>query len=139
MKQILKDGVVIVNGSDISDHVREVSVESERDEVDVTGLQANNKETLAGLGDGTITLDVFQDFEAGEIDSIMEPLSHSDVPFTVQVRPHLGAIAANNPEYRMDTLLFTYNPIAGAVGEALTTPLTFRNATQAGLVRDITP
>jgi hypothetical protein len=35
----------------------------------------------------------------------------------------------------MTARLFSYSPIAGAVGDASTTSLTFRNAGTAGLVR----
>jgi hypothetical protein len=59
-------------------------------------------------------------------------------PFEVTVKPTSAATSSTNPEYSMNALLFTYNPISGAVGEASTTELVFRNAAQAGLVRAFT-
>jgi hypothetical protein len=138
-KFVLKTPVVTVNGVDLSDHVSSATIETERDEVDVTAFGAANKEILAGLGDATITLSFFQDFAAGEVDATLWPLSTSDSPFTVAVKPTNGAISATNPEYQMSSLLFTYSPIAGAVGEASATDVVFRNASQTGLVRDVTP
>lgn len=134
-KQVLKNPVITVNGQDISNYCHEVTVETTRDEVDVTGFQANNKETLPGLGDATITLAVFQDWGAAAIDALLWPLSTGNTPFTVLVRPTTAARSATNPEYSMQCLLFTYNPIAGAVGEAAETPVTLRNAAQTGLQR----
>lgn len=137
-KTVLRDARVEVNGVVISDHVSSVTIETSRDEVDVTAFGATNKEILAGLGDATITCEVFADYAAGALDSVMFPLSTGTTPFTVKVRPTSAAISTSNPEYTMSALLFTYNPIDGAVGEAATTSLTFRNASQAGLTRATT-
>ncbi len=136
-KMSFKNGRVEVNGVNISDHVRSVSVETERDEVDVTAMGAANREYVAGLGDATITIEVYQDFQAASIDSTLWPLSTSDTPFTVKVRPTTAAISATNPEYSMSALMYGYNPIAGVVGDAMTTEVTFRNASQAGLTRAV--
>lgn len=137
-KFVLKDAVITVDGDDISDHVSSVTIETSRDEVDVTAFGAANREILAGLGDATITLEVFQDFASNEIDQNLFVHSIEDEPFEVTVRPTDAVVSATNPEYSMQALLFSYSPISGAVGEASTTTLTFRNASQAGLVRAFT-
>jgi hypothetical protein len=137
-KFVLKTAVITVDGDDISDHVSSVTIETERDEVDVTAMGAANKEILAGLGDATITLEVFQDFASNEIDQNMFQHSIEDSPFEVTVKPTNAAVGATNPEYSMQALLFGYSPIAGAVGEASTTQLVFRNASQTGLVKAYT-
>lgn len=134
-----RDARVEINGVDLSDHISEVTIETSRAENDITAFGAVNRVTVAGLGDATITMTAFQDFAAAEVDATLWPLSSSDTPFNVFVRPTTGAISATNPEYQMSSLLFEYSPIAGSVGEPLTTPLTFRNASQSGLVRDVTP
>lgn len=138
-KFVLKTPVVTINGVDLSDHVSSATIETSRDEVDVTAFGAANKEILAGLGDVTITLEMFQDFAAAEVDATLWPLSTTDTPFTVAIKPTNGAISATNPEYQLSALMFTYAPINGAVGEASATTVTFRNASQTGLVRDVTP
>lgn len=136
-KVVLKDARIEVNGVNMSQWVSEVSIETSRDEVDVTAFGAVNKEILAGLGDATITMTVFQDFAAAAVDATLWPLASANTPFTVKVRPTSGAISATNPEYSMSALLFDYAPLAGAVGEASSTEVTFRNATQAGLTRAV--
>ncbi len=138
-KFVLKNPVITVNAVDLSDHFSEVTIETEREEVDVTAFGATHKEMLAGLGDATITGSVFQDFAAGEVDATLWPLSTTDTPFTVAVKPTNAAISATNPEYQMSALLYAYSPIAGSVGEASATEVTFRNASSTGLVRDVTP
>lgn len=134
-KIALRDARVEVNGVNISDHVSEVTIETTRDEVDVTAFGAVNKEILAGLGDATITCQVFQDFAAAAIDATLWPLQSTTTPFTVKVRPTSGAVSATNPSYEMSALMFSYSPIAGKVGDASATEVQFRNATQSGLTR----
>lgn len=134
-KFVWKNCQIVVNGQDISNYCSDVSVETQRDEVEVTGFQAANKEILAGLGDATITANVFQDFGAAAVDALLQPLSISNTPVTVAVRPTNAAKSPTNPEYSMSALLFGYNPISGGVGTAAVTPVTFRNASQAGLSR----
>jgi len=134
-KFVLKNADVIVNGQNISNWVREVAVETERDVVEVTGMQAANKEKAAGLGDGRMTMEVLQDFALGAIDALLWPLSTTDTPFVVAVKAQNAAKAPTNPSYEMSALLFNYSPIQGAVGDAATTPVTFENAAPAGISR----
>lgn len=134
-KFLLKDARLEVNGTVLSDHGNEVSVETSRGQVDVSGFGAVMTESLADIGDASITVTFFQDFAAGSIDAVLWPLSSSDTPFTVKVRPTSGAISATNPEYTMQSLLYGYTPISGARGAAATTPVTFRNQSPAGITR----
>ena len=133
------DANVVINGVTLSDHIAEVTIESVFDENDITTFGSNYKIFSPGLGDATITMRAFQDFAAGEIDATLFPLHGSTTPFVVAVRPTTGAISATNPEYQLTALNFVYSPIAGAVGAPLETPLVFRNGSNAGLVRDVTP
>lgn len=135
MKILLDDAHIEVDGHDISNFVSDVQIVTTRDVKEVTGMGSKFKEKLVGLGDGTMTFTAFEDFAAASIDAIFWPLSQSNTPFTVKVRPTSDPVSATNPSYEMDCLLSTYNPIAGQVGEPATTPLTLENATQAGLTR----
>jgi hypothetical protein len=134
-KFVIKDPVVTIGGVDLSDHISSCTIETTRDEVDVTSFGAVNKEMLAGLGDATMTFTVFQDFAAGEVDATLWPLSTSNTPSVITVKHTNAATSATNPLFSMSGLLMTYSPIAGAIGEASSTDVTFRNATQAGLTR----
>lgn len=135
MKELLLDAYIKIDGTVISNNGNEVSVEASRDVKEVTGFGSLFKEKLVGLGDGTITMTVFNDYDAAALDSILWALSQSNTPFTVEVRPTSAARGTGNPAYVMDCLLSTYNPISGQVGEPATTPLSFENATQSGLQR----
>ena len=131
----LLTAVVTINAVDLSDHVKSVSIETEREELDATAMGAVNKVVMAGLGDATITMTVLADYAAGEIDATLWPLSSTTTPFTVTVKPSSAATSATNPLYSMSALLFNYSPISGSVGEMNETQISFRNASQAGLTR----
>lgn len=134
-KVVLKDVYVGVNSVDVSNQCREVTIDTDRDEVEVTGFGAENKEYMPGLGDGTITLDMLVDYGAAAIDGTFWPLSKSDTPFPVEIRPTSAVVSPTNPGYEMSGLMYGFSPIAGAVGEAATSEVPIRNASQAGITR----
>lgn len=139
-KFVNKDVYVAINGTAISTNVSAATVNSAFDEVDVTSFGVNTdgakyKQFLQGLGDSTITLEVFQNFDAGSVDSIFWPLAQSGGTFGVEVRPTSASASATNPKYTMTGAVFEFNPLAGAVGEASKTNVVIRNAGTAGIAR----
>lgn len=134
-KLVLTNAQVFVNSVDISNHVSQVDIESQRDEVDVTSMGDTSKEIVLGLGDITFTVTVFNDYAAGSLDSQMFPLHTTNTAFPVEVRPVNGSRSTSNPGYTITALLPSYKPISGSVGDAVTTDLVFRNASQTGLQR----
>jgi hypothetical protein len=136
-KIVLKDCFISVDAVDLSDHCSSVTIETTFDEVDVTGFGSTYREFLQGLGDATITLEMFQDFDALSVDATLWPLSQSGESFDVIVRPTSAVVGATNPQYTMTGSLFGYSPIAGAIGDAATTSVPIRNSSSTGLVRAI--
>jgi hypothetical protein len=134
-KLVLTNAQVFVNSVDISNHVQSVNIEVQRSEVDVTSMGDTNNEIVLGLGDVTVTVTVFNDFTAANIESQMFPLNQTNTPFPIEVRPVNGARSTSNPAYTMTALLPNYSPINGGVGDAVSTDLVFRNAAQVGLQR----
>jgi hypothetical protein len=134
-KIVLTNAFVQVNSVTISDHVSEVTIESSRAEVDVTSMGDTSVEILLGLNDVTITVVVWNDYAAASIDSQMFTLHTTNTPFPVEIRPTNAARSTSNPGYTISALLPTYSPIAGGVGAASSTTLTFRNAAQVGMQR----
>lgn len=135
-KTILKDVVIDVNGVQLQDHASEVSIETEFDEQDTTSFGSTYKENQRGLGDATVTVSFFQDFDAASVDATLWPLSQSDTPFPLIIRPSSGVASATNPAYSLPAaLLYSYSPLAGSVGEPSTTEVSFRNAGPDGLTK----
>ena len=136
-KTLLKDVSISVNAVEYGNNFSEIAINTERDEVEVTGFQATHKEYLPGMADATIEGTAFVDFGASSLDAAFWPLSQQDTPFPIVIKPHAVAVSAANPSYTAQVLMYEYSPIAGAVGEAATTPVTFRNADPDGIVRAI--
>lgn len=131
-----KDAFISVNGTVLSDHANKISVESSADEVDLTGFtSAGFKEFDQGLKDGSITATFFADYAAGSVDSVLEPMFRLNTAGTIVVKPTSATVSSTNPTYTMVGKLFTYNPLAGAVGDALTIDCTFRHSGTLGVVK----
>jgi hypothetical protein len=134
-KFVLRDAVVTIAGSNLSDHFSSVEIDQPAEEVEFTSFGAGYREFGQGLKDATINVEAFTDFAAGSVDAVLYPLYDSGGTFAVTVKATSSATSSTNPIYTMVSRLFSYNPIAGAVGDASTTTLTFRNAGTAGITR----
>lgn len=129
----LTDALVIVNGVTLSDHGNSVTVNDEREQVDVTAFGATSKAYQKGLGDASIVITFFQDFAASKVHATLQPLISSSTPVNVEVRATSAARSSTNPAALLSALLFNYNMLDGSVGEASTTEATFVNASQTGM------
>lgn len=133
---VLTDAYVSVNNVDLSDHVTSVTIETTDDDVEITAMGATAKAYAKGLGDANINVTFLQDFAAGKVDNTLWPLKSSAATFPVAVRSSKTAVRSpTNPEYQLTAALFGYNPLDGSIGDASSTDVVFRNASQAGLQR----
>jgi hypothetical protein len=129
----LTDAFIQINGVTLSDHSNKVTVEDNRDEVDITAFGATSKAVTKGLGDAKMTIDLFQDFASGKTHATLQPLIGSTTPVTIEVRPTSAARSATNPAAVMSGLLMSYNFLDGGVGDASQISAEFVNASQAGI------
>lgn len=124
---------IIVNSVVLSDHGNKVTVEDNRDSVDITAFGATSKSVTKGLGDAKITITFFQDFAAGEVHATLQPLVASTTPVPIEIRATSAARSATNPAALMQGLLMTYNMLDGSIGEASTINAEFNNGSQTGM------
>lgn len=141
-KTVLKHPFLKVGTVLLHDMASSVEITTEYEEVDVTAFCSDIKEAAQGLGDATVTVDFFQNFDTNSVDETLWPYSQSGGTFQLSITPGMGttdaqrgSASATNPMYTMQARLFSYSPIAGAVGEASTTSVTFRNGSSLGLRR----
>ncbi len=120
---VLTDAVVLVNAVDLSDHVRKITVNLNREDKDLTAMGASGKARRAGLGDDSFVVEWNQDFAAAEVDATMFPLLGA-VPFAVEARPTSAVKSATNPSYEGNCILTSYNPLDASVGDELVTSTT---------------
>lgn len=139
-KRIARDWHLTVGGVDLSDHVQSLQEVRGRDEIDLTAMGATVREFGAGLADFSLDVTFFADWAAGSVNPTLETAFNTPDSTTAVVwRPSkTDAISTSNPEYTMQAKLFGFGQGA-AVGEAEMIPVTFRNATPAGISKDTTP
>jgi hypothetical protein len=134
-KKILLDAYISINSVVLSNRSNKVTVSSSKDEVDLTAFGASSKQKGLGLGDGSIAVELFQDFDAGSVDATLWPLHTAGTEFPVIVRASSAAVSATNPEYRMTGVLPEYTPLDGSVGEASKVSISVKNSGDSGIVR----
>jgi hypothetical protein len=129
----LTNAFVSINAVTLSDHASQVTVNDNRNPVDITAFGATNTAVTKGLGDASISVTLFQDFAAGKTHATLQPLIGSTTGVVIEVRGDAGARSATNPAWVMTGLLMNYNMIDGSVGEASTITAEFVNSSQTGV------
>ena len=130
---VLTDAYVSINSVVLSDHANQVTIDDNREPVDITAFGATNKTVTKGLGDGTISVTLFQDFAAAKTHATLQPLVSSSTAVPVEIRPTSAARSATNPACLMQGLLMNDNMLSGSVGEASTITAEFQNGSQTGI------
>ena len=135
-KAVLTDAVITVNGTNLSDHCSSVTIEDTADEVEFTSFgSAAYREFGRGLKDVTITAEFYNDYAASSVDAVLSNEYTQGTAFPVTVKASSAATSSTNPIWSMSSRLYSYTPLAGAVGDANTTTAVFRPAGTAGLTR----
>jgi hypothetical protein len=130
---VMTNALVLINAVDLSDHTSKVTVEDNRDSVDITAFGAVNKAITKGLGDGKISLDMFQDFAASKVHATLQPLIASTTGVVIEIRAVNAARSVTNPAFLMTGLLMNYSMLDGKVGDASSVTYEFVNSAQAGI------
>jgi hypothetical protein len=131
-KEVLTQASVLVNSVDLSDHASSVEMEDTAEEVEVTGFGLSDyRDFIPGLKDGNISVSFFNDHAAGSVADTLQPLYTSGGTFPLRIKPDISGTVA----YTMTARLYSNPLLAGAVGEANTIDVTFRNSGTAGITR----
>jgi len=126
-KYVVKTPQIEVNGKDLSDHLTDVTLTYEADEVESTssGTTVNDKSFIAGLRSWSVDATFQQDYDTGKVDATLFSLVGAD-PFAIKVRPTSAVKGATNPSYEGNAILLSYPPMSGAVGELAKVSVKFR-------------
>tara|TARA_Y100000034_G_scaffold133229_1_gene198148 strand:- start:191 stop:607 length:417 start_codon:yes stop_codon:yes gene_type:complete len=128
------DASVTINSVDLSDHVTEATIEYSADEVEVTAMGDTAHARIAGLTDSSISVTFNQDYAASEVDATLFSLIGA-AAFNVVLKPTSGSVSATNPSFTQSSVLTSYNPQGGSIGDAGSTSASFSNAGGTGLAR----
>ena len=120
------DASVVINSVDLSDHVRQVTLNVSAAELDDTAMGDTFRSRIGGLKDWSVTLEFNQDFAASEVDATLWPLLGTTT--TITIKPTSGSVSATNPSYSGTVLVSQYNPLTNGVGDLATTSVTWQGA-----------
>jgi hypothetical protein len=138
-KEVLRDASITINAVNLSDHANNVEINSSKDLQESTGFGAANKSYELGLGDGTMSVTLFQNFDAGSVDATLWPLHSGGTSFPVVIKKNSGPVSETNPSWTMTAVLPEYTPLSGDVGEMSMVEIELQNSSQAGIVRATAP
>lgn len=124
---VLKSPQVTINAVDLSSYVTEVTINYEAAVIDTTASGAAGQTKIAGLKNWTADVTFNQDYAASQVDATLFPLVGA-AQFAVTFKPASGATSATNPQYSGNAILPSYSPIAGKVGDLLTTKITLEGS-----------
>lgn len=122
---VLTNAYITVNGVDLSDHITNVTINTNRDVIETTAFSSTAARTrVAGLADNAVTLEFQQDYAASSVEATIYPLIGSAT--TVVVKPNGGTTSSTNPSYTFSALVSEWTPLNGAVGELATASVTWQ-------------
>ena len=125
MAVFLNNGVgVKVNSVDLSDHVNNITLNRNFDELEVTAMGDSGHKFIKGLEASSITLDFLNDLNTGSVLATLQAAWGNNV--TVVLLQNKGtAVSATNPLYTMTCLVNGTTDINGATGDLSTQSVTW--------------
>lgn len=120
---VLTNASITFASTDISSYVSSVTLSTSLDVVDTTSFGNTSRTRVAGLADNQITLEFFQDFASGTLESVVFPLIGTSSAMIV--KPVAGSTTTVNPQYAFNALVVEWQPLSGAVGELATASVTW--------------
>jgi hypothetical protein len=120
---VLTNASVTFASTDISSYVSSITLSTSLDVVDTTSFGNTARTRVAGLADNQVTIEFFQDFASGALESIVYPTIGTSAAMVV--KPVAGTTTATNPQYAFNALVSEWQPLSGAVGELATASVTW--------------
>ena len=126
MAVFLNNGVgVKVNSVDLSDHVNQVTLNRNFDQLEVTAMGDSGHRFIKGLEASSITLDFLNDTSSASVLQTLQAAWGTNV--TLVLLQNKGtAVSATNPLYTMTVLVNNTTDINGATGDLSTQNVTWQ-------------
>ena len=121
---VATDFSVSINGSTaLASYLTQVELKTSATDVTTTAFGSSWVTRVAGLKDGTLTLNFNQDYATSTVDATLWPLLGSNA--TVVIKPTSTAVSANNPAYTAVCLVTDLTPVSGQIGDLSTFSVTW--------------
>ena len=126
---IFKDCFFSIGGNDLSEDVREVSLDLGREGQDDTTMGDDARTSESGLETWSGSVTFKQDFDSGKVDEILYNIYKSDTGTApIEIRPKTAAVSVNNAKWTATARLASYSPFGQSVGDLATAPLSLEAA-----------
>lgn len=112
---VLTDAFFSINAVDMSDHVKQITLNYKAEIHDKTAMSALSRARISGLKDWDVRVELHQDYAAGETDATLFGIVGTSV--AIEIRPTSAAVGATNPKFTGNGIVQDYPPVAGSVGE----------------------
>lgn len=122
-KIVLTNPSITVAGTDLSDHINSVTIDTKYDIVETTSFGDTAKKRVAGLADNSVTLEFFQDFASSSVEATIYPLLGTAA--SIVIKPVATTTTTTNPSYTVSALVSEWQPLKGGVGQLATASVTW--------------
>jgi len=116
---VATDFSVSINGSTaLNSYLTQVELKTSANDITTTSFGSSWVTRVAGLKEGTLTLQFNQDYAAATVDATLWPLLGTSA--TVVIRPTSTVVSATNPAYTAVCLVNDLTPVSGTIGDLST-------------------
>ena len=121
---VATDFSVSINGSTaLASYLTQVELKVSANDITTTAFGSTYVTRIAGLKEGSLTLQFNQDYAAAAVDAVLFPLLGSNA--TVVIKPTTSAVSSANPSYSQVCLVTDLTPISGNIGDLATFSVTW--------------
>jgi len=120
---VATDFSVTVNGTALTSYLTQAELKTSANDITTTSFGSQWVTRVAGLKEGSLTLQFNQDYAASGPDATLWPLLGTSA--TVVIKPTSTAISATNPAYTAICLVNDLTPVSGQIGDLSTFSLTW--------------
>jgi hypothetical protein len=121
---VATDFSVSINGSTaLASYLTQVELKASANDITTTSFGSTWVTRVAGLKEGTVTLQFNQDYAASTVDATLWPLLGSQA--TVVIKPTSTAVSSSNPAYTAVALVTDLTPVSGQIGDLATFSVTW--------------
>ena len=113
---VATDFSVTINGSSaLASYLTQVELKASANDITTTTFGSTWVTRVAGLKEGSLTLQFNQDYAASTVDATLWPLLGSQA--TVVIKPTSSAVSSNNPAYTAICVVTDLTPVSGQIGD----------------------
>ena len=122
-KLVLTNPSITIGGVDLSDHINNVTLDTQYDIVETTAFGSTAKTRVAGLADNSVTIDFMQDFGASSVEATIYPILGTAT--SIVIKPVAGTTTTTNPQYTISAVVSEWQPLKGGIGQLATASVTW--------------